>query len=64
MMKDGVILANAGHFDIELDLAAIRRISCPSRDRDNLEEFEMEDGRVIAEGRLVNLGAAEGIPRT
>jgi adenosylhomocysteinase len=65
-MKDGVILANAGHFDIELDLAALRAASVARREiRDNLEEFEMQDGRrvlVIAEGRLVNLGAAEGHP--
>jgi adenosylhomocysteinase len=66
VMKDGVILANAGHFDIELDLAALRAASVARREiRDNLEEFEVEDGRrllVIAEGRLVNLGAAEGHP--
>ncbi|HWL50149.1 MAG TPA: adenosylhomocysteinase, partial [Acidimicrobiia bacterium] len=66
VMKDGVILANAGHFDIELDLAALRAASVARRPiRDNLEEFELQDGRrllVIAEGRLVNLGAAEGHP--
>jgi len=66
VMKDGVILANAGHFDIELDLAALRAASVARRQiRDNLEEFEVQDGRrllVIAEGRLVNLGAAEGHP--
>jgi adenosylhomocysteinase len=66
VMKDGAILSNAGHFDIELDLAALRAASVARREiRDNLEEFEMEDGRrllVIAEGRLVNLGAAEGHP--
>jgi adenosylhomocysteinase len=66
VMKDGVILANAGHFDIELDLAALRAASAARREiRDNLEEFELQDGRrvlVIAEGRLVNLGAAEGHP--
>jgi adenosylhomocysteinase len=65
-MKDGVILSNAGHFDIELDLAALRAASVARRQiRDNLEEFELQDGRrllVIAEGRLVNLGAAEGHP--
>ncbi|MDF2731034.1 MAG: adenosylhomocysteinase, partial [Acidimicrobiia bacterium] len=66
VMKDGVILANAGHFDIELDLASLRAASVARREiRDNLEEFEVQDGRrllVIAEGRLVNLGAAEGHP--
>ncbi len=65
-MKDGAILANSGHFDIELDLASLRAASTGRRVvRDNLEEFDMPDGRRIllaAEGRLVNLGAAEGHP--
>jgi adenosylhomocysteinase len=65
-MKDGAILANAGHFDVEIDLAALRRMSVESRVlRDNLREYELPDGRrllVVAEGRLVNLGAAEGHP--
>lgn len=65
-MKDGAILANSGHFDIEIDLAALRSMSVARRPvRNNLDEFEMEDGRrilVAAEGRLVNLGAAEGHP--
>ncbi|HVR78760.1 MAG TPA: adenosylhomocysteinase [Acidimicrobiia bacterium] len=66
VMKDGAILANAGHFDIELDLAALRAASVAHRGiRENLDEFELPDGRrilVAAEGRLVNLGAAEGHP--
>jgi len=66
VMKDGAILANAGHFDIELDLAALRAASVAHRGiRNNLDEFELPDGRrilVAAEGRLVNLGAAEGHP--
>lgn len=65
-MKDGVILANSGHFDIEIDLAALRATATGRREvRENLEEFDMPDGRRIllaAEGRLVNLGAAEGHP--
>lgn len=65
-MKDGVILANSGHFDIELDLASLRAEATARRPiRDNLEEFDMPDGRrilVAAEGRLVNLSAAEGHP--
>src|SRR5690606_10489830 len=65
-MKDGAIMANSGHFDIELDLAALRADAVAVRPvRDNLDEFEMADGRrilVAAEGRLVNLGAAEGHP--
>lgn len=66
VMKDGAILSNAGHFDIELDLASLRAMAVDKRNvRDNLDEFEMADGRrilVAAEGRLVNLGAAEGHP--
>jgi adenosylhomocysteinase len=66
LMKDGAILANAGHFDIEIELDALARMSVARREiRDNLEEFELADGRrllVAAEGRLVNLGAAEGHP--
>jgi adenosylhomocysteinase len=65
-MRDGTILANSGHFDIEIDLAALRAMSVARRPiRANLEEFELADGRrllVAAEGRLVNLGAAEGHP--
>lgn len=65
-MKDGAILANSGHFDIEIDLASLYAEAAARRDvRDNLEEVELDDGRrllVAAEGRLVNLGAAEGHP--
>jgi adenosylhomocysteinase len=65
-MKDGAILANSGHFDIELDLASLYATAVGRRPvRENLEEFDMPDGRrilVVAEGRLVNLGAAEGHP--
>lgn len=65
-MHDGAIIANAGHFDVELDLVALDEMSVSRRViRDNLEEFTLEDGRriyVVAEGRLVNLGAAEGHP--
>lgn len=66
VMKDGAILSNAGHFDIELDLAVLDEMAVERRPvRENLEEFELGDGRrllVAAEGRLVNLGAAEGHP--
>ncbi len=65
-MKDGAILANAGHFDVELDLPALTAEAVERRPvRENLEEFVMSDGRrllVAAEGRLVNLSAAEGHP--
>lgn len=66
VMKDGVILANAGHFDVELDLPALAAKSVERRQvRENLEEYVQADGRrllVAAEGRLVNLSAAEGHP--
>jgi adenosylhomocysteinase len=65
-MKDGAILANAGHFDVEIDLNALERMATDRRElRDNLEEYRLPSGTrllVIAEGRLVNLGAAEGHP--
>lgn len=66
VMKDGAILANAGHFDVEIDLVALGEMAVERRHlRENLEEYELEDGRrivIVAEGRLVNLGAAEGHP--
>lgn len=65
-MKDNVILANAGHFDVELDLRGLDEMAVARREiRESLEEYELADGRriiVVAEGRLVNLGAAEGHP--
>ncbi len=66
VMKDGAVLANAGHFDVELDLRELERRSVGTRRiRNALDEWTMPDGRrllVVAEGRLVNLGAAEGHP--
>lgn len=66
LMKDGAILANAGHFDVEIDVEALAQQASERRTvRPNLEEFRMPDGRrlfLVAEGRLVNLGAAEGHP--
>ncbi len=65
-MRDGAILSNAGHFDVELELGALEEMAAARRPiRANLEEFELTDGRrllLAAEGRLVNLGAAEGHP--
>ncbi len=65
-MKDGVLLANAGHYDHEFDLAALAREAVAVREaRRNVTEYEMEDGRrfhVIARGRLVNIAAADGHP--
>ncbi|MDY6780332.1 MAG: adenosylhomocysteinase, partial [Halobacteria archaeon] len=58
-MSDGVVLANAGHFDIEIDLDALGDLAADERDvRDGVREYRLDDGRrinVLAEGRLVNL---------
>jgi adenosylhomocysteinase len=65
-MRDGAIMANSGHFDAELDLRALREMAEGNvRDvRENVQEFDLGGKKVnlIAEGRLVNLGAAEGHP--
>jgi len=66
VMKDGAVLANSGHFDVEIDLTDLRDISTTVRTiRPNLEAYHLEDGRelfVIGQGRLANLAAAEGHP--
>ncbi|MGD2271039.1 MAG: adenosylhomocysteinase [Desulfobacterales bacterium] len=66
LMKDGAIVANSGHFNVELDLDALKRISTSSRMiRPFIEEYLLENGRrinVLGEGRLINLAAAEGHP--
>src|SRR3954470_2910895 len=66
VMKDGAILANTGHFDVEIDKPALRGLAVETRlAREFVEEFTMDDGRriyLVAEGRLVNLSAAEGHP--
>jgi adenosylhomocysteinase len=66
-MKDGSILANSGHFDIEIDVAWLEKNAKQknSKMRHQTDEYVMADGRrilLIAEGRLANLGAAEGHP--
>ncbi len=65
-MKDGAILANSGHFNVEIKIPDLESISSSKRTmRPNLEEYTLEDGRklhLLAEGRLVNLAAAEGHP--
>jgi adenosylhomocysteinase len=65
-MKDGAVMANSGHFDAELDLKALREMAegHVREVRDNVQEFDLGGKRIhlIAEGRLVNLGAAEGHP--
>ena len=66
VMRDGAILANAGHFDIELELSALEEMADRKKPiRASLDEYTLSDGRrllLAAEGRLVNLGAAEGHP--
>lgn len=66
LMKDGAILANAGHFDVEIDLAALQEAATEIVEvRPNVEKFRFPWGKslfVLAQGRLVNLAAAEGHP--
>ena len=66
VMKDGCVIANAGHFDVEINVAALRESAAKAAEpRDSVEEFELDDGRrirLLAAGRLVNLAAAEGHP--
>ncbi|MGE5483027.1 MAG: adenosylhomocysteinase [Bacteroidota bacterium] len=66
VMKDGAVLANSGHFNVEINLEALAERAVARRlVRENVEEFQLADGRrirVLAEGRLVNLSAAEGHP--
>lgn len=66
VMKDGAIVSNSGHFNVELDLDALTKMAVARRQvRDFVEEFRLKDGRriyVLGEGRLVNLAAAEGHP--
>jgi adenosylhomocysteinase len=65
-MKDGAILANTGHFNVEIDIPALRSLAVETREaREFVEEFVLPDGKriyLLAEGRLVNLSAAEGHP--
>jgi len=66
VMKDGAIVANSGHFNVELDLPGLAKVSKGRRYvREFVEEFSLKDGRriyVLGEGRLINLAAAEGHP--
>ncbi|HEX4835246.1 MAG TPA: adenosylhomocysteinase [bacterium] len=66
VMKDRAIVANSGHFDVEIDLPALADLAAERRTvRSNVEEYRLRDGRriyVLAEGRLLNLAAAEGHP--
>lgn len=67
IMKDGALVANSGHFDVEVDLETIRQMAESTEEgvRDNVDAYVMADGRrihVLAKGRLINLAAAEGHP--
>ncbi len=65
-MKDRAIISNSGHFDVEIDVASLKKIAKKTRKmRDSVDEFTLPGGKrlyLLAEGRLVNLGAAEGHP--
>lgn len=64
-MKDGAILCNAGHFNVELNIAALERMGTKRRLRQHVDEYSLKDGKrlyLLGEGRLINLAAAEGHP--
>jgi adenosylhomocysteinase len=67
-LKDGAIICNTGHFNVEIDIPALRELAVETREARNfVEEFKFEDGRrvfLLADGRLVNISAAEGHPAT
>ena len=66
LMKDGAIISNSGHFNVEIDIPSLEKMSGSKRTtRTFVEEFTMKDGRrinLLGEGRLINLSAAEGHP--
>jgi adenosylhomocysteinase len=66
VMKDGAIICNSGHFNVEIDIPSLEEMAVSRRMmRDFVEEFTMKDGRrliLLGEGRLINLAAAEGHP--
>jgi len=66
VMKNGAILSNAGHFDCEVDMQALRELAVNSFEaRNNITSYKLENGNVlnvIAEGKLVNIAAADGHP--
>jgi adenosylhomocysteinase len=68
VIKDGCIIANSGHFNVEINIPALQELAeKTSRPRQFIEEYQLADGRrirLLAEGRLVNLAAAEGHPAT
>jgi len=66
LMKDGAVIANSGHFNVEIDIPALEKLAVKKRKvREFVEEYTMKDGRrinLLGEGRLINLAAAEGHP--
>src|SRR5436190_15153451 len=66
LMKDGAIISNSGHFNVELDIPSLEKLSSSKRTtREFVEEYSLRDGRkinLLGEGRLINLAAAEGHP--
>ena len=66
VMKDGCIIANSGHFDVEIDIPALEEMSVEKRQpRASVDQYFLEDGReinLLGQGRLINLAAAEGHP--
>jgi adenosylhomocysteinase len=65
-MKDGAIISNSGHFNVEIDIPALEKMASSKRTtRTYVDEYSLKDGRkinLLGEGRLINLAAAEGHP--
>src|SRR5438067_5091366 len=66
LMRDGAVVANSGHFNVEIDIPALEKLASQKRaTRDFVDEYSLKDGRkiyLLGEGRLINLAAAEGDP--
>src|ERR1022692_1091578 len=66
LMKDGAIISNSGHFNVEIDIPSLEKLSSSKRTTRNfVDEYSLKDGRrinLLGEGRLINLAAAEGHP--
>jgi adenosylhomocysteinase len=66
LMKDGAIISNSGHFNVEIDIPSLEKMSSSKRTTRNfVDEYSLKDGRrinLLGEGRLINLAAAEGHP--
>jgi adenosylhomocysteinase len=66
LMKDGAIISNSGHFNVEIDIPTLEKLSSSKRTTRNfVDEYTMKDGRrinLLGEGRLINLASAEGHP--